>query len=651
MRFEIKDRDAAGRLGRLYTNHGTVTTPTLLPVINPNKMIIAPKDMKSLFDVEMVITNSYIIRKHDDLKKTALEQGVHHLIDFSGPIMTDSGTFQSYIYGSVSVEPLEIIEFQKNIGVDVGTILDVFGTPDQTRKEASDGVNETIKRAEKSVGIKENMGIACTVQGSIYPKLRKRCAKALSLLDADLYPIGGVVPLMEQQRYAELVSVILASKKGLSPGKPVHLFGAGHPLVFPLASALGCDLFDSSAYVKYAQQDRLIFPTGTLHLKDVDELPCCCPVCSSMTASEVKKTDKKQRTTLLAKHNLFISMQEIRTIRNAIRNNSLWELVEQRAAANPFLNDALQILKKKKEKQWIERFEPIHKKKAVRYTGPHTIHRPLIDRTMNRVNEWYQPSSDVIVVLPESEKPYHIHYQSLIKKIKDCQPTVDIIVESPFGPVPLCLDEMYPFAQSVFPDHLDKETKAFSKNQMKRFVAGKKVLFWKGEKTLQELRSVSKAGGKEQIDDDVQRLKAVAMIQFGKECTSALFSGNLSYVKSKKTLKIRNVYSDEDHVLSLRASDGLFTLKLVGGKRLHDHVASPRYRVIVHEDAVPFIKEGKSVFSKFVLDGDPLLRPFDECIIADKNDEFLGVGRCLLNVDEMKAFSFGQAVKTREHVS
>ena len=77
----------------------------------------------------------------------------------------------------------------------------------------------------------------------------------------------------------------------------------------------------------------------------------------------------------------------------------------------------------------------------------------------------------------------------------------------------------------------------------------------------------------------------------------------------------------------------------------------PQYRIIVDDDAVPFIKEGKSVFSKFVVGGDQILRPFDECIVVDNNDTFLGVGRCLLNVDEMKEFSFGQAVKMRENIS
>ena len=649
MKFEIKNRDAAGRLGKLSTSHGTVITPTLLPVINPNKIIISPKEMQHDFDVEMVITNSYIIQKHETLRQHAIEKGVHDLIDFHGPIMTDSGTFQSFVYGSVTVKPLEIIEFQEQIGVDIGTILDVFGTPDQTKSQAREGVLETISRARESAIRKGGMGLACTIQGSIYPDLRTLCARKLSKLEADLYPIGGVVPLMEQQRYADLVRIILASKKGLTHGKPVHLFGAGHPLIFPLAVALGCDIFDSSAYVKYAQQDRLIFPEGTLHLSDIEEFFCCCPICSKTTSTEVKQMTKSDRIDLIARHNLWISMQEIKRIRHAIRTNMLWELVEHKASNNPWLIDSLHVLRKKSEKDWLEQFEPIHMKKALMYTGNHTIHRPLIHRVMNRLSEWYQPSSEVIIVLPEIEKPYHIHYAQEIKSIIEKNPDVEIIVDSAMGPVPIKLDEMYPFAQSVFPYHVDKMTRQIAKRYLKRFLHGKTVIYWKDNKSICQIPS-SKEKKRITIDDQ-QRICAIASMQFGRHIDEILFHGKLFFVKSKRTKKIRNVYSDDSHVVSLRASDGLFTLKLEGGRRLHDYVVAPRFRVIIDDDAVDFIKDGKSVFSKFVVDADSLLRPFDECIVVDQADSFLGVGRCLLNRQEMRDFSHGQAVKMREHVS
>ena len=154
MKFEIKDRDAAGRICRFTTKHGVVSTPNLMPVINPNKMIITPKEMKKLFGTEVIITNSYIIKKNEKLKSKALESGVHSLIDFDGPIMTDLGTFQSYMYRDIKLDPIEIVEFQRDIVSDIGTILDIFGTPDQTKNESESGVKETLKRAKESVKLK-----------------------------------------------------------------------------------------------------------------------------------------------------------------------------------------------------------------------------------------------------------------------------------------------------------------------------------------------------------------------------------------------------------------------------------------------------------------------------------------------------------------
>ena len=89
------------------------------------------------------------------------------------PVMTDSGTFQSYIYGDIKLDPLEIVQFQRDIGSDIGTILDIFGTPGQTKEEAQQGVEETIARAKKSIPEKGEMLLACTVQGSVYPESAK----------------------------------------------------------------------------------------------------------------------------------------------------------------------------------------------------------------------------------------------------------------------------------------------------------------------------------------------------------------------------------------------------------------------------------------------------------------------------------------------
>jgi 7-cyano-7-deazaguanine tRNA-ribosyltransferase len=649
MKFEIKNRDAAGRICRFHTKHGIVTSPTLLPVINPNRMVITPKEMKKLFGTEMVITNSYIIKNDKKLKENTIEKGVHDLIDFNGPIMTDSGTFQSYKYKDIKINPLEIVEFQRDIGSDVGTILDVFGTPDQSEKKAKEGLEETIKRAKQSIAIKGDMILACTVQGSVFPKLRKKCAEKLSNINADFFPIGGVVPLMESQRYSDLIRCIIASKKGLNPSKPVHLFGAGHPLIFPLAVALGCDFFDSSAYIKYANDERLIFPEGTKKLEDLDELPCLCPICSNVTSFELKKMEKIEKTLQISKHNLYVSYAELKKIRCAISEGNLWELVERRAYSNPYLIEAMRELRKKENKIWLEQFEPIYKNKALFYTGSQTIHRPILYRYYNRLIKRYNFSSNKAVILPEGKKPYSKYYNEVIRYIHSKRNNLEIIVKSNLGPVPIKLDEMYPFAQSIFPEIIDKETKENIEKIFNEFISEKKLVFWKKRRTLEKL-SKSQLSLLDDNNKDILRISAVVDMQFGKNVSNVLFFGKISIIKSKKTGKIRNIYCDGKHILSMRAGDGMFTLKIKGAKILHKFFKYPKLRVVVNDEAVTFVKDGKSVFAKFVINCDKELRPYDECLIVNEDDNLLATGRCMLNKLEMLSFNYGIAVKTREHI-
>ncbi|HEC81297.1 MAG TPA: tRNA guanosine(15) transglycosylase TgtA, partial [Thermoplasmatales archaeon] len=477
------------------------------------------------------------------------------------------------------------------------------------------------------------MLLACTVQGGVFSDLRTKCAQQLSRLDADVFPIGGVVPLMENQRYDALVNCILAAKKGLDPSKPVHLFGAGHPIVFPVAVALGCDLLDSAAYAKYAVDGRMIFPWGTEKLEELEELPCSCPICSGFTAKELKNLEEKERVRNIALHNLYVSFAEMKRIRNAIRNGTLWELVEQKASCNPALFDGLRVLEGKESKEWLERFEPLSKPGALMYTGTHTVHRPLVYRYQKRLLERYRVhSSKYVVILPETTKPYSRSYLERFRKIDG-----DIIVSSPFGPVPLLLDEIYPIAQSVFPIEINEESKREAEKIMKLFL--EKYDLKAGEKKREDERNV-----------DRERVEAVVDMQFGRAVSDVLLDRKVTIKKSRKTGKIRNVFCDGEHVLSLRAHDGLFTLKVAGAKRLHRGFASPRFRVVVTDECKPFIREGKSVFAKFVVDCDPDLRPFDECLIVSEDDELLGVGRTVLNRMEMLSFKYGVAVKTREGV-
>ena len=83
---------------------------------------------------------------------------------------------------------------------------------------------------------------------------------------------------MENYRYKDLVSVVMAAKRTLSPASCVHLFGAGHPSMFALATAMGCDLFDSAAYALYAKDGRYMTTHGSFRISELIDLPCACSV-------------------------------------------------------------------------------------------------------------------------------------------------------------------------------------------------------------------------------------------------------------------------------------------------------------------------------------------------------------------------------------
>jgi 7-cyano-7-deazaguanine tRNA-ribosyltransferase len=648
--FELRARDGLGKIGVVHTKHGDVETPALMPVINPNQMLITPQKMQELFDIKILITNAYIINKSQKLRETALDKGVHGLLNFQRAIMTDSGTFQSHVYGDVEVNPLEIVEFQKEIGSDIGTILDVFSEPGDERDKVMKDAKETVKRAKDSVAIKEDMFLACPVQGGVYPDLRSYCAQELSGLSCEFHPIGGVVPLMENYRFSDLVDVIVASKSKLPPSRPVHLFGAGHPMVFALAVLLGCDLFDSASYVKYAKDGRMLFPDGTRKLRDMMELSCVCPACRANDIESLKNSYSEGDHKDLALHNLYVSFSEIGRIKQAIYEGRLWEYVEVRCRVHPYLLSALKRLKD--HNKYLERFENISKRGPFFYTGPESVNRPIVYRYENRFFERYQhPKTQVQVGFDEGQRPYSRFYAKEISRVLEkCDS--HFIVNSVFGPVPIELDEMYPIAQSVIPDKLEHETHERMRRLMERHSHRRLFPFavmWDGDETLEVLEVMAGKIGK--FDMDMARVRATADMQFGKGAGQILLSGDVELVKSKRTGKIRNVLCNGEHVLSMRAADGMFTLKIGGARLLHRGFPPPKLRVIVEDDSVEFNRDGKNVFSKFVVDCDEGIRPQDEVLVVDKKDELIAVGRALLNREEMLSFKMGIAVRIRDGIT
>ncbi len=431
--FELRDADGLGRIGELEVPRAGVTleTPALLPVINPHIRTVEPATLESEFGADVLITNGYVLYKSDEYRERALEAGLHDLLDFSGAIMTDSGSFQLSEYGEIAVTNEEILRFQHEIGSDVGTPVDIPTPPDAARERAESELSTTQARLEAADAVDVgDMLVNAPIQGSTYADLRESAAEHAYGTGLDVFPIGAVVPLMNGYRYGDVVEVVLAAKRGLGADAPVHLFGAGHPMTFALAVAAGCDLFDSAAYALYARDDRYLTVAGTDALGDLDYLPCACPVCADHTADELRGLDDRARERRLAEHNLHVSYRELRTVKQAIREGNLLELIERRARGHPAMVDGYEALLDGADQ--LEGADPVSKGTFFHLSAA-SARRPEVRRHHGRLDRLAVEGD--IVLLSEGDD------NSRFDETWRLRP--------PFGPYPPALSDSYPFTAEV----------------------------------------------------------------------------------------------------------------------------------------------------------------------------------------------------------
>ena len=147
-------------------------------------------------------------------------------------------------------------------------------------------------------------------------------------------------------------------------------------------------------------------------------------------------------------------------------------------------------------------------------------------------------------------------------------------------------------------------------------------------------------------DVHLKRARVIADYQFGKAAGRALFSDDVR-IELSSTSRVRQIKSKDVRVATLRARDGLFTLSPHGGELLRMYAPPPANRVVITEDAVPFVRAGKSVFARFVKECDALIRAGDEVLVVDENDVLCGTGSAILSASEIVGTQRGPAVDVR----
>ena len=700
-RFEISTRDGQARLGKLHTKHGILETPCLLPVINPNIRTIEPREMWDKYGIQALITNSYVIWKHENLKGSALADGVHKLIDYPGVIMTDSGTFQSYVYGDVEVGVEEIVQFQKDIGVDIATMLDVFTRPDMTHSQVEKAVDETIERAQISIETAGGVMLNGPIQGGLFPTLRAKSAIGMSTLDFSVHPIGGIVPIMEQQKYRDLVKIMLASKSNLAPNRPVHMFGCGHPMLFPMLIAMGADLFDSAAYVLFARDGRLLTPWGTERISDIEEWPIITPSVANIKPSEVRSMKKQERTILLSKFNLEVTLQEMSRCRQAIRDGTIWRLAERRSHEHPALREAflwlvtnpahssmdpliLDEISASKEFgeelgkwegnwDWLVNAQSTPRNGGESWGGTDTHHRPHVEMARRRLfARWRSRKSGDVIVFHGASAPWRERIGDLIDRLSNSD--YEMFVQTPLGLVPWGLEDLNPWAHIEGPDWLwkRKPNYAWIQRELARLgVYDRKIISIDISDTEELHNRVFEKLGIEPEDRNSERRKQFQIVDklcvlCNVEIGDAIELCTDSTFVMSRTSRIRNMIdSDGVHLFSPRLGEGGISLTVPGARKLHSlrkkpvpdgfnsedlslHPGEGPAWVVVDSDAEPFVQEGRNVMHGFVTGCDSWIRPGESVLVVNSTGKLLAIGRSQSTSKELETFTKGIAIKVRD---
>ncbi|MGC9079774.1 MAG: PUA domain-containing protein [Nanopusillaceae archaeon] len=145
-------------------------------------------------------------------------------------------------------------------------------------------------------------------------------------------------------------------------------------------------------------------------------------------------------------------------------------------------------------------------------------------------------------------------------------------------------------------------------------------------------------------------IRAILNYQFGDKVGDRLIENYKDKIKieiSKKTGRIRRIYIDGKLFGTVEPSTGFIIPTKFGGEILKKYLDFPKYRVVIEDEAIEFVKKGKSVFCKFVIDVYDQILSGDIVFVVDKNDNLIAIGESLLSSKEIKDFKRGVAVKIK----
>ncbi|MBB5689127.1 tRNA guanosine(34) transglycosylase Tgt [Roseomonas alkaliterrae] len=359
LHWSLAARDGAARAGVLHTAHGEVPTPVFMPVGTAGTVKAMTADAVRATGARMVLGNTYHLMLRPGAERVARLGGLHRMMDWHGPILTDSGgfqvmslaglrkmdeqgvTFRSHVDGSKHrLTPERSVEIQRLLGADVTMCLDECTPFPATEKQAAESMRLSMRwaaRCRDAFVEREGHGLFGIVQGSTYPDLRAESVEALTRIGFEGYAVGGLAVGEGQEM---MFSVLDATVPLLPKDRARYLMGVGTPSDLVGAVRRGIDMFDCVMPTRSGRTGRAYTRRGVLNIRNArhadDDGPldpdCGCPACrrhSRAYLHHLFKAGEMLGPMLLTWHNIQYYQDLMAELRAAILSGTFEEAAQR----------------------------------------------------------------------------------------------------------------------------------------------------------------------------------------------------------------------------------------------------------------------------------------------------------------------------------
>ena len=353
--LEIQHTDGKARAGVLTTPHGPVPTPIFMPVGTTGTVKGVTPEQLTATGSRMILANTYHMMLRPGGDTVAKLGGLHAMMGWDGPILTDSGgfqvfslahlrqiddekvVFQSHVDGSLEeLTPRRCTEIQRQLGADVIMQLDECPPADATKEHVARAVDRSILWAKecKRVWLSDGQPAQALFgiqQGGVFEDLRAASAEALVELDLPGYAIGG---LSVGEGHEAMALSLDAVDSQFPTDRPRYLMGVGEPRDILAAVQRGIDMFDCVMPTRNARNAFAFTWGGRLRMRNAkwisDPEPldesCTCYACRNFSRGTIRHlfmAKEMLAATLLTIHNLHFFAEFMATIRSSISAGTL----------------------------------------------------------------------------------------------------------------------------------------------------------------------------------------------------------------------------------------------------------------------------------------------------------------------------------------